>query len=71
MVEALVWLVIKLIVLGCILGLLIYLVSIAPIPEPYKGWLRFVVIAVSVVIIIVFLLGLLGNGPPLNWPRLR
>lgn len=66
MIETLVWLVVKLIVLGCILGLLIYLVNIAPMPEPYKGWLRFVVIAVCVVIIIVFLLGLLGMGPPLS-----
>ncbi len=63
-IQGLVNLVVYLIVLGCILGLLLYLVSISPVPEPYKGWLRFLVIAVSVLILIYFLLGLIGGGVP-------
>lgn len=63
MIEQLVHLVIYLIVIGCIFGLLLYLVGIAPIPEPYKGWLRFVVIAVAVIILIYLLLGLVSGGP--------
>lgn len=62
MIESLVALVIYLIVVGCILGLLLYLVSIAPVPEPWKGWLHFLVIAIAVIIIIYILLGLVGGG---------
>lgn len=57
-----------LIVVGCIFGLLLYLVNIAPVPEPWKTWLRFLVIALAVVIIIFFLLSLIGGG---GVPRIR
>jgi hypothetical protein len=64
MIEALVQLVIYLIGVGCILALLLYLVTSSPIPDPYKGWLRWLVIAVAVVILIYILLGLIGDRPP-------
>lgn len=64
MIQSLVNLVIYLVVVGCIIGLLLYLVSIAPIPEPYKTWLWFVVMAVAVIIIIYLLLGMIGSSPP-------
>lgn len=67
-IEQLVHLVIYLVVVGCILGLLLYLVSIAPVPEPWKGWLHFLVIAVGVIIAIYILLGLIGGG---SVPRVR
>lgn len=57
-----------LIIVGCIFGLLLYLVNIAPVPEPWKGWLRFLVIALAVVISIFFLLSLIGGG---SVPRIR
>ena len=57
-------LVIYLIVLGCIVGLLLYLVSISPVPEPFKGWLWFVVMAFAVIAVIYVLLGLIGGGAP-------
>ena len=64
MIGQLVNLVIYLIVVGCILGLLLYLVSISPVPEPYKGWLRFLVMAVAVIILIFILLSLVGDHVP-------
>ena len=66
MIASLVSLVIYLIVVGCILGLLLYLVSVSPVPDPYKGWLRFLVLAVAVIIIIYILLGLVGDVPTLK-----
>lgn len=62
MLTALVNLVIYLIIVGCVIGLLLYLVRISPVPDPYKGWLHFVVIAIAVVIIIYILLGLIDSG---------
>lgn len=64
MIGQLVNLVIYLIVVGCILGLLLYLVSISPVPEPYKGWLRFIVIAIAIIILIFILLSLIGDHVP-------
>lgn len=64
MIAQLVNLVIYLIVVGCILGLLLYLVSASPVPEPYKGWLRFLVLAIAIIIIIFILLGLIGDHGP-------
>jgi len=68
MIEQLVHLVIYLIVLGVIFGLLLYLVSISPVPEPWKTWLRFVVIAFVIIAVIYVLLGLVSGG---SVPRLR
>ena len=62
--DALVHLVIYLIVVGCIIGLLLYLVSISPVPEPFKSWLWFVVIAIAVLIIIFYVLLPLVGSPP-------
>lgn len=68
MIGSLVNLVIYLIVVGCILGLLLYLVSASPVPEPYKGWLRFLVLAIAIIIIIYILLGLIGGG---SMPKIK
>ena len=62
--DALVHLVIYLIVVGCIIGLLLYLVSISPIPEPFKTWLWFVVVAIAVLIIIFYVLLPMAGAPP-------
>jgi hypothetical protein len=69
--AALLNLVIYLIVLGCIVGLLLYLVSIAPIPEPFKGWLWFIVMAFAIIAVIYVLLGLLGGQPSFSLPHGR
>ena len=66
-IASVVHIIVYLIVVGIILGLLLYLVNISPVPEPWKGWLHFLVIALTILIIIYMLLGLVGGG----LPRLR
>lgn len=61
-IATVVHLIVYLIVVGIILGLLLYLVNISPVPEPWKGWLHFLVIALTVLIIIYMLLGLISGG---------
>lgn len=68
MLTSLVHLVLYLIIVGCILGLLLYLVRISPVPEPWKGWLHFLVIAIAVIIVIFMLVGLIDGG---GLPRVR
>lgn len=63
-IETLVWFVIYAIGAGCILGLLLYAVSIAPVPEPYKGWLRFAVLIIFIFIVIFMILNLMHGGSP-------
>ena len=63
-IGSLVHLVIYLIVIGCIIGLLLYLVSISPVPEPFKSWLWFFVVAVAVLIVIFYILLPMAGGPP-------
>ena len=64
--DAIVHLLIYLIVVGIIFGLLFYLLSIAPIPEPFKGWIWFVLMALIVIFIIYFLLNLAGPMPSIG-----
>jgi hypothetical protein len=60
--AALVNLFLYLLIVGVIIGLLLYVVSISPIPEPFKGWLWWVVIVIAIFAIIYFLLGMIGGG---------
>jgi FtsH-binding integral membrane protein len=62
--DALVHLFIYLLIVGCILGLLLWLVKAAPIPEPFKTWLWFAVIALAVLILILYVLLPLAGSPP-------
>lgn len=62
MLAQLVNLVVYLLVAGIIVGLLLYLVNISPVPEPWKGWLWFLVVAIGVLIVIYVLLGLISGG---------
>lgn len=62
MLTTLVNLVVYLIVAGIIVGLLLYLVNISPVPEPWKGWLWFLVMAIGVLIVIYALINLIGGG---------
>ena len=68
-IETLVSLVVTLIIIGCVVGLLLYLVSISPVPEPFKGWLWFVVMGVAVLILIYVLIGFLPAGGHIRLPR--
>jgi hypothetical protein len=62
MLTSLVNLVVYLIVAGIIVGLLLYLVNISPVPEPWKGWLWFLVMAIGVLVVIYALINLIGGG---------
>ena len=71
MLTQLVWFVIYCLVAGAVIGLLLYAVSISPVPEPFKGWLRFAVILIAIFVIIFILLGLVGGGGIGGAPHLR
>ena len=60
-IQGLVELVILLIVLGLIVGLLLFLVAKAPfIPPEWRQWINYVIYFVCVLILINFLLGFAG-----------
>lgn len=63
-IETLVSIIVTLLIAGCVIGLLFYLISIVPVPEPYKTWIR----VVLQVLVVLFLIGLLlsfATGRPL------
>jgi hypothetical protein len=61
-IETLIYFVLYLVVLGAIAGLLLYIVGIAPIPEPFKQWAKVFVLIICCLIMIVLLLNVLGLG---------
>jgi hypothetical protein len=63
-IASLVHLVVYLIIIGCIVGALLYLVSISPVPEPFRGWLWFAVMAIAILIVIFYVLLPMAGGPP-------
>lgn len=68
MIAGLVSLVIYLLVIGLVIWLLVYLIDLLPLPEPFHRVARVVVIAIGVLIIIYLLLGLVGEAPRLKLP---
>jgi hypothetical protein len=65
MITGLVSVVIYIIVVGCICGLLIYLIDIIPVPEPFHRIARIAIIVIGVLIVIMILLSLIeGSGVP-------
>lgn len=63
-IETLVSIIVTLLIAGCIIGLLFYLIHIVPVPEPYKGWIK----VVLQVLVVLFLIGLLlsfATGRPI------
>lgn len=69
MIGQLVQLVVYLLVVGAIVGLLLWLVNYTEVPEPFNKWARIVIVVISVLIIIYVLLGLVGETPSLKLPR--
>ena len=63
MLNTLVYFVIYLIVAGCIIGLLLWLIDAVPIPEPFHRIARIAIIVIGVLIVIMLLLSLVGEGP--------
>jgi hypothetical protein len=68
MITQLVYFVLYLVIVGAILGLLIYLVD-QFVPQPFHRIARMVIIVLGVIILILMLLSLIGEGPGLG--RLR
>lgn len=65
-VSNLVHVFIYILIIASVAGLLWYLLSILPIPEPFKGWIRIAFTVVVVIFIIFWLLSLLGGGTALR-----
>ena len=70
-IQWIVRVIVGLIVFGCIFGLLFYLITIVPIPEPFKGWLLILLKVLGVLGLIGVLLQFAGypiiknnGGPP-------
>jgi hypothetical protein len=59
-IAGLVSLIVTLLVFGCIVGLLFYLISIVPIPDPYRGWIKVLLQVLVVLVLIGMLLGFVG-----------
>jgi hypothetical protein len=60
--SGLVDLVVYLIIIGVVFGLLWFLVDRAPfIPEPFKTWIKYVILFVGVLFLINWLLGIAGR----------
>ena len=60
MIQSLIYLVIYLIVVGVILWLLRYLVSVIPMDEPFRRVANIAIIVIGVLIIILLLLSFTG-----------
>jgi hypothetical protein len=68
MIASLVGLVIYLIVVGLIIWLLLYLIDIIPLPEPFHRVARIAIMVIGVLIIILLLLQFIGE--PVGFPKL-
>lgn len=66
MLQELVGFVLYALVAGAVIGLLLYAVAISPVPEPFKGWLRFAVILIAIFVVIYLLLSLVSGGPAMH-----
>lgn len=66
MISALITLVIYIVVLGLVTWLLLYIIDTIPLPEPFNRVARVLVIVVACLILIVLLLGLVGEAPRLK-----
>jgi hypothetical protein len=70
MLTSLVYFIIYLAVVGLIAWLLIYLVDMIPVPQPFNKVAKVVIMVVCVLIVIFLLLGLVGDpGPGLKLGR--
>jgi|PlaIllAssembly_1097288.scaffolds.fasta_scaffold3450019_1 small basic protein len=61
--SALLWLFIELILIGCAFGVVLFIVSVLPIPDPFKGWLRIAVLVLGAILILFWIVSILGGGP--------
>lgn len=71
MIAGLISLVIVIVVLGCVFGILLWIVDAVPMPSPYKGWATLAVKLIAALVLILLLLGLIGYGPAAQLPVMR
>lgn len=64
--QSLVWLVITIVVVGCVFWLLNYLIGAVALPEPFAKIARIVLIVLAVLFLINALLSLIGK-PLITW----
>ncbi len=62
-VGSLVSLFVYVIILACVLGIVLWILSIVPIPEPFKGWIRIAILVLCGLVVIYWLLSLVGAMP--------
>jgi amino acid transporter len=53
-------------VVGSVIAIGLYVLSRSPIEEPYKGWIRWGVLAIVCIFIMYWLLSLVGVAPPIR-----
>jgi hypothetical protein len=70
MITSLVYLVIYIIVIGLIIWLLLYVIDIVPLPEPFHRVARIAIMVIGVLIVILLLLNFIGAIEP-GLPRLK
>jgi hypothetical protein len=70
MISALLTLLVYLLVLGVVVWLVFYVLSMFPLPAPFDRVARVVVVVIVGIILIMLLLDLLGGGG-IGVPRLR
>jgi hypothetical protein len=66
MLGQLVQLVVYLVVVGCVIWLLLWLVDYIPVPEPFNKVAKIAIMVVAVLIVCYVLLGLVGDTPRLR-----
>lgn len=69
MISSLVSLAIYILVIGVVIWLLLFLIDLVPLPEPFGRIARIVIIAIGVLIVIFALLQVAGMGGAM--PRLH
>ena len=70
MINTLVSLMIYILVLGLIWFLLNYLIDNLPLGEPFQRVAKIILLVVGVLVLIILLLGLIGEGGPVRLPRI-
>lgn len=53
-------------IIGTVLAIGLYVLARSPIEEPYKGWIRWGVLAVVAIFVMFWLLSLVGGPAPLR-----
>lgn len=71
-ISGLVSIFIYIIVIACVVGILLWILSLLPIPEPFKGWIRTGILVLCGLVVIAFLLSLVSGGSgPIHFGRIR